>query len=87
VAQSLKSGERRLLVPGGSDARYVPTGHLVYALGDVLYARPFDVDSLEFTGGAVSIVEGVMKKQGVFTGRQRMEGVRVNTLLRYRIEH
>jgi serine/threonine protein kinase/Tol biopolymer transport system component len=59
AAQSLRSGERRLLVPGGRDARYVPTGHLVYALGDVLYARPFDVDRLKFTGGAVSVVEGV----------------------------
>jgi serine/threonine protein kinase len=43
VAQSLKTGERKILVSGGSDARYIPTGHLVYALGDVLYAKAFDV--------------------------------------------
>ena len=33
VTQSLRSGERKTLVDGGSDGRYVPTGHLVYAIG------------------------------------------------------
>ncbi len=61
VAQSLKTGERRILVSGGSDARYIPTGHLVYALGGVLYARAFDVDNIEVIGGAVPIVEGVQQ--------------------------
>ena len=32
VVQSLKSSERKTLVSGGSDGRYLPTGHLVYAL-------------------------------------------------------
>jgi serine/threonine protein kinase/Tol biopolymer transport system component len=66
VAQSLKTGERRILVSGGSDARYIPTGHLVYALGDVLYAKAFDVDRIEVVGGAVPIVEGVQRAG--FTG-------------------
>ena len=61
VIQSLESGERRVLVQGGSDARYLPTGHLVYALEDVLFAVPFDVDRLEVTGGGVPIVEGVQR--------------------------
>jgi serine/threonine-protein kinase len=61
VAQSLRSRDRQVLVSGGRDARYVPTGHLVYAYDNVLYARSFDVGSLEFTGGAVSIVEGVRR--------------------------
>src|SRR5262249_46639829 len=29
VVQSLKSGERKLIIDGGSDARYTPTGHIV----------------------------------------------------------
>ena len=32
VVQSLRTGERKVVLQGGSDARYVPTGHLVYAL-------------------------------------------------------
>src|SRR5262249_10611180 len=42
VTQSLTSGERRQIVQG-SDGRYLPTGHLLYALGGVLFAVPFDV--------------------------------------------
>ena len=61
VVQSLKSGERKTLVNGGSDARYVPTGHLVYALGGTLFALPFDVKRLEVAGGPVPIVEGVQR--------------------------
>ena len=59
VVQSLESGERKILWEGGSDARYVPTGHLIYALEDVLFAVPFDLASLEVSGGPVPIVEGV----------------------------
>jgi len=43
----------------GGDARYLPTGHLVYAVNGVLFAVPFDARSLETTGNAVGIVEGV----------------------------
>jgi serine/threonine-protein kinase len=61
VVQSLESGERKILWEGGSDARYVPTGHLVYALEYVLFALPFDLTSLEVSGGPVPIVEGVRR--------------------------
>jgi serine/threonine-protein kinase len=61
VVQSLESGERRILWEGGSDARYVPTGHLIYALEEVLFAFPFDLASLEVSGGPIPIVEGVRR--------------------------
>jgi Tol biopolymer transport system component len=64
VVQSLKSSERKTLVSGGSDARYLPTGHLVYALGGVLFARPFDLPRLAVTGGPVPVVEGVKRSSG-----------------------
>ena len=60
VVQSLESGERKT-VWTGSDARYVPTGHLVYALDNDLFAVPFDLDELEVTGGAVALVDGVSR--------------------------
>jgi Tol biopolymer transport system component len=68
VVQSLESGERKVLVSGGSDARYLPTGHLVYALGDVLYAKAFNVGSLEVMGGAVPIVKDVQRAASGYTG-------------------
>jgi serine/threonine-protein kinase len=55
-----------VLIEGGSDARYLPTGHLLYALEDVLFAIVFDVDQIEVTGGPVSVVEGV--ERGFATG-------------------
>ena len=64
VVQSLKSSERKTLVSGGSDGRYLPTGHLVYALGGVLFAVPFDLPRLAVTGGPVPIVEGVKRSAG-----------------------
>ena len=61
VVQSLKTGERRVLVEGGSSARYVPTGHILYALGSNVLAVPFDIKTLQVTGQPVSIIDGVMR--------------------------
>jgi serine/threonine-protein kinase len=60
VVQSLKSGDRKVVIPGGSDARYVPTGHIVYALGATVLAVRFDVRKLQ-TSGPVPIIEGVRR--------------------------
>jgi eukaryotic-like serine/threonine-protein kinase len=59
AVQLLETGERRTLLKGGSYARYVPSGHLVYARAGGLLAVPFDVKRLEVTGPPVSIPEGV----------------------------
>ena len=64
VVQSLKSGERKVLIEGGSDARYLPTGHLIYTLSGALLAMPFDVKRLAVTGGPVPIVEGIQTAGG-----------------------
>jgi serine/threonine-protein kinase len=61
VVQSLATGERTELLSGGSDARYVSTGHIVYAYGDTLFAVAFDLDTLTVSGGAVPLVRGVMR--------------------------
>jgi serine/threonine-protein kinase len=59
VAESVETGERRQLISGGSDARYLLTGHIVYALENVLFAIGFDLGGMEVVGGPVSVVEGV----------------------------
>ncbi len=68
VSESLSTGEQRMLIEGGSDARYLPTGHLVYAFEDGLFAVGFDLDSLTVSGGAVSLVQGVMRATGTISG-------------------
>ena len=63
MVQSLKSGERKELLQGDT-ARYLSTGHLVYAVGNNLLAVPFDPDKLEVTGGPIPMVEGVFRIGG-----------------------
>jgi hypothetical protein len=60
VVQSLESGDRKELFKGYA-GRYLSTGHIVYGLegGNDIYAVPFDLDKLEVTGNAVTIVEGI----------------------------
>ncbi len=67
VAESLESHERTVLVTGGSDARYVSTGHLVYALESDLMALRFDPDTLTTTAGHVVIVADVRRAEGMGT--------------------
>ena len=71
MVQSLKSGEAKELF-AGDDARYLPTGHIVYRLPDNsnLFAIPFDLDRLEVTGGPVPVVEGVTDNM-LFPTRER----------------
>jgi Tol biopolymer transport system component len=61
VLQSLKSGHRTTVLQGGSDARYLPTGHLVYARGGNVFAAPFDPKAQTPTGRAVPVLEGVAR--------------------------
>jgi serine/threonine-protein kinase len=63
VVQGLAGGDRRVLVPGGADARYLPTGHLVYANGGTLMAVAFDLPRRELAGAPVPLLEGVMHAQ------------------------
>ena len=51
VVQALDSGRRTVLHAGGADPRYVSTGHLVYVLGNTLFAIPFDVKHWRCVGG------------------------------------
>ena len=60
AVHSLESGQTRILIERGRGARYVGTGHLLYALDETLWAAPFDVDNLEVTGSPVPMVNGVL---------------------------
>jgi serine/threonine protein kinase/Tol biopolymer transport system component len=59
VAQRLPSGPSKTVIRGAHYARYLRSGHLVYAQGAALFAVPFDVNRLEVTGQPVAIVQGV----------------------------
>ena len=61
VLQSLKTGRRTVLVQNATDARYVSTGHILYARGGVVFAAPFDTATLAVTGAEVPVIEGVRR--------------------------
>jgi len=55
----LRTGSKTVLLRGGYDAMYVPSGHLVYGSGGNLRAVAFDLATRTVTGVPVSVVEGV----------------------------
>jgi Tol biopolymer transport system component len=56
---SIRTGERKVLLKGGVFGTYVPTGHLLYAVGETIRAAPFDLKRLAVTGPAVPVVDSV----------------------------
>ena len=46
----------------GEDARYIPTGHVIYALDTTLFAAPFDAAARRVTGRGLPVVEGVRRE-------------------------
>lgn len=57
---SMETGKWRTLFDGGSYARYVPSGHIVYAHAGALIAIPFDLSSLQVRGSPAPIQQGVV---------------------------
>ena len=62
----LETGEQKILLAAGRQARYVETGHVVYGqvepgaeTSGTLMAVPFDLASLEVTGDPVPVLQGV----------------------------
>ena len=62
VVQAVKGGERRVLVEGGIDGRYVTSGHLLYGKDGVIYAIKFDPSSLKVSGNATPVLSGVAQQ-------------------------
>jgi eukaryotic-like serine/threonine-protein kinase len=54
-----KSGKPKVLIDGGSDARYLPGGYLAYARNGTFFVVGFDPKRLEVKGTPVPAVEGV----------------------------
>jgi serine/threonine-protein kinase len=59
VVQSIGGDDRTVIVEGGSAARYLATGHVVYAQGTALFAIPFDPKARTVRGGSVKLVDGL----------------------------
>ena len=73
VVQTLKSTERRIITQG-SDAQYLPSGHLIFLRAGVVFAVTFNPASLQMIGSPVQVLDGVRQTEtqqssGVFNLR------------------
>ncbi|MBZ5559378.1 MAG: serine/threonine-protein kinase [Acidobacteriia bacterium] len=57
---STATGQRKVLVEGGTCACYSPSGHLVYARNGSLLAVRFDSERLAVTGRPFTVLDGVL---------------------------
>ena len=80
VAQSLADNSRRVLIDGGADARYVETGHLVYAVSGTMYAVPFDLNTLTVRGTATPIIVGIRRTSGAINGAAQFAASATGTM-------
>jgi serine/threonine-protein kinase len=56
---TISSGERRVVLTGGVYGLYVPTGHLLFVVGETIRAVPFDLDRLAISGTPRAVVDDV----------------------------
>ena len=61
----LRDGSQKVVLRGGSDARYVEGGYLVYGIAGTLRAVGFDVDRLEVRGTPVPVLQQVVTTSAV----------------------
>ncbi len=57
---SFKTGQQSILIEGGTQASYAPTGHLIFARAGALHAAPFDYERLQITGPSIPVLENVI---------------------------
>ena len=60
VAQSLTSGARTSVLKGGTNPRYLSSGHLAYAHDGAIWAVPFATGSLRLTGAPARALDDVI---------------------------
>ena len=63
---SLGTGDWKTLIVGGSHARYVPTGHIIYAQAGALWATVFDLKRLKLGESRRCVVESL--NQSIYNG-------------------
>jgi hypothetical protein len=56
---SLTDSSRKTIARGGTSARYLPSGHIVYTNRNTMFAMPFDVEALETRGAPVPVLNDV----------------------------
>jgi eukaryotic-like serine/threonine-protein kinase len=74
----LRTGTQKILVRGGSQAQYLPSGHLVYAAAGALRAVAFDLARLEAIGAPIPVLPQIVTLP---TGTAEFDVARNGTLV------
>jgi hypothetical protein len=74
----LRAGTQKILMRGGSQSHYLPSGHLVYVAGGALRAVRFDLERLEVIGTSISVVPQIAT---LTTGTAEFDIARDGTLV------
>jgi serine/threonine-protein kinase len=84
AVQSIGSDDRTIVWEGGTAARYVSSGHLVYGQGTALYGVAFDLAERTVSGGAVQMAGELRRGAGGFTDAANFEISDTGTLVSLR---
>lgn len=84
VVEQPGAEQRRAVVERGHDARYLATGHLIFADDSTLLVAPFDLDTLQITGTALPVSRRLARQP--VRGGADFAVARNGTLI-YREEH
>ncbi len=57
---SLDGSRPRVVVPEGTNPRYVETGHILFASAGMIFAQPFDLARRDVSGAPRPLLEGVL---------------------------
>jgi serine/threonine-protein kinase len=80
AVQRIGSDEKKILIDGGTGARFINTGHILYSRGPSLLLVPFDPSSLELTGDSRVVLDsaGMLAEAfGNYLGRMSANGTLV----------
>jgi serine/threonine-protein kinase len=61
MIQSIGGNDRTVVWKGGSHARFLSSGHLLYAQGNTIFAVALDIRSRKVIGGPVPVLEGIRR--------------------------
>ena len=56
---SFETNERKTLIQQGTDAHYLPSGHLLYSWAGDLLMVPFNLNDLKVTGPSTPVLQGI----------------------------
>jgi len=69
ILQRFDGAERTVLLSGGTNAKILPSGHLIYIHNGAVFAMPYDATRRAVAGAPVAVVDGVSETSSSWAGQ------------------